>query len=359
MEDTKKFWICSILAGLGPVRMRKLLELSGNIEKIFTFSIPELKDAGVPEKIAARIFRWENLPWKKELEFCERNGISIITIEDPNYPALLKQTYDPPILMFVKGTIPADGIPFAIVGTRNPSAYGIRMAEKFAEDLSYFGFVIISGMARGIDTAAHRGALKAGGMTVAVTGCGFSRCYPAENRKLSEEIAESGAVITEFVSDTPPEPQNFPRRNRIVSGLSKGVLVVEAGQQSGALITAHLAAEQGREVFALPGRIDTLSSKGANQLLKEGAALVENIEDIINGLNMEIKNPARSEKPQAPGLSEDEEAVFSRIRSSGRQTIDELLLNTGIDSTKLFRILLNLTAKELITEPPGKSYIVR
>ncbi len=359
MEEKKKFWICATLAGLGAVRLTRLLELCGSIEKVFTLSAAELKDAGIPGKTAAKIENWESLPWKKELEFSESKGISIITLPDKNYPALLKQIFDPPILLFVKGTIPAEGSPFAIVGTRTPSVYGLKMAEKFAEDLSYLGFVIISGMARGVDTAAHRGALKAGGKTVAVTGCGFSHCYPAENRKLSEEIAGSGAVITEFTSNVPPEPQNFPRRNRIVSGLSKGVLVVEAGQKSGALITAHLAADQGREVFALPGRIDALSSKGANQLLKEGAALVENVEEIISGLNMEIKKPARADETPMPVLSEDEHTVLQCIRTDDRQTIEELLLKTEMESVRLFQILLTLTIKNLVIELPGKIYTLK
>jgi DNA processing protein len=354
--ENKKFHLCAILAGLGYIRLKKLLEICGSIEKIFTLSLSELKDAGIPKGVAAKIEEWERLPWKEELEFCERNGISIITLEDKDYPAPLKQIFDPPILLFVKGVIPAEGIPFAIVGTRNPSAYGIRMAEKFAAELAYYGFVIVSGMARGVDTAAHNGALRAAGKTVAVTGCGFRQCYPAENRKLSEAIAKSGAVITEFVSNTPPEPQNFPRRNRIVSGLSKGVLVVEAGQKSGALITAHLAADQGREVFALPGRIDALYSKGANQLLKEGAALVETVEEIISGLNLEIKKTSRAGEPQTPSLSADEQSVFKCIKENGRITVDGLLVNTGMGSAKLFQALLALTVKNLIAELPGKLY---
>jgi len=359
MEENRKFWICSILAGLGPVRLKKLMELTGRIEKIFTLSRSELKDAGIPEKIAARIKEWERLPWRKELEFCERNGISNITLEDVSYPALLRQIFDPPVLLFVKGTLPSTGIPFAMVGTRNPSAYGLKMAEKFAEDLSYCGFVIVSGMARGIDTAAHRGALKAGGETVAVTGCGFSRCYPPENRKLSDEISKSGAVITEFVSGVPPEPGNFPRRNRIVSGRTKGVLVGEAGQQSGALITAHLAADQGREVFGLPGWIDTLSAKGANQLLKEGAALVENVDEIINGLNLEIKKTVKTDEKQLHVLSGDEQTVFRCICRNGKHTVEGLLADTGIDRTRLFQVLLALTVKDIITELPGKIYTSR
>ncbi len=232
--DDKKFWICLSLAGLGPVRIKRLLETCGAVEKIFRLSSSELEEAGIPGKIARNIVEWERLPWKKETDFCEKNGISVVTIQDEEYPAPLKQIFDPPSFLFVKGSLPSgNSILFSIVGTRNPSTYGMKMAEKFAEELTYCGFVIVSGMARGIDTAAHNGALKAGGRTIAVTGCGFGQCYPPENKNLSKRIENSGAVITEFLSDAPPEPGNFPRRNRIVSGLCRGVLVVEAGQKSG------------------------------------------------------------------------------------------------------------------------------
>jgi len=257
----------------------------------------------------------------------------------------------------VKGKLPAgNSILFSIVGTRNPSVYGIKMAEKFAMELSYCGFVIVSGMARGIDTAAHNGALKAGGTTIAVTGCGFGHCYPAENRNLSKSIEKSGAVLTEFLSDIPPEPCNFPRRNRIVSGLSRGVLVVEAGQKSGALITAHLALEQGREVFALPGRVDDLTSKGANQLLKEGAALIENAEEIVAGLNLEVKRTSPLEDKISIPLSQDEKTVLGKILRRKEMNIEELIADTGMEQAKLFQVILSLVMKNLITELPGKIY---
>ncbi|MBN1445825.1 MAG: DNA-processing protein DprA [Candidatus Omnitrophica bacterium] len=355
--DDKKFWICLGLAGLGPVRTKRLLETCGTAEKIFRLSSPELAKAGIPEKIARNILEWETLPWQREMDFCERNGISVVTIQDAEYPAPLKQIFDPPSFLFIKGTLPADNsVFFSIVGTRNPSFYGIKMAEKFAEELTYCGLVIVSGMARGIDTAAHSGALKAGGRTVAVTGCGFGQCYPPENRNLSKKIEASGAVITEFLSDAPPEPGNFPRRNRIVSGLCRGVLVVEAGQKSGALITAHLALDQGREVFALPGRVDALTSKGANQLLKEGAALVETPEEIIAGLNLEVKKTPAQENKAPAGLTEREKAVFDKIAGRKKITIDELLEDAGMEQPELFGILVSLALKNLITELPGKIY---
>jgi len=349
MDETKKFWLCSNLVGIGPVRLKKLLESFGSLEKAFSSSYSELLNADIPKNIAIKMKEWESLPWEKEMDFCKHSGISIVTLQDKEYPALLKQVFDPPILLYVKGILPVKGsIMFAIVGTRNPSTYGLRMAEKFAEELSYYGIVIVSGMARGIDTAAHKGALKAGGTTVAVIGSGFKYCYPRENTSLAKDIAKTGAVITEFPSDIPPEPQNFPRRNRIVSGLSRGVLV-----------TAHLAADQGREAFALPGRVDTLSSKGTNQLLKEGASLAESTEEVIDGLNLEIKKPEKKPEIQQVSLSGEERSVLACIKEKGTPNIDQLLADTGIERNKLFQALLALIVKNLITELPGKSYTIK
>ena len=360
MDDTKKFWLCAVLAGLGYNGTKKLLEICGDIKDIFNLSVKELREAGIPSKTAENIVKWEKLPLEEEIKFCEENGISIVSIDDPSYPRLLKEIHSPPLLLYVKGTLPSDSdICLAIVGTRNPSIYGIRMAEKFAEQLSIYGFTIVSGMARGIDTAAHRGTLKAGGKTVAVLGCGLRYCYPAENLSLSKEIAKKGAVITEFPSYIMPLAENFPRRNRIVSGMSRGVLVIEAGQKSGALITANLALEQGRDVFAIPGRADDLTSKGTNQLLKEGATLVENADDIMEALNLEIRREvkkAEKERVDLSNLSEIEKAILDRVTSGTNVSIEELLIDTGIEQHLLFQSILSLITKGLIIELPGKFY---
>lgn len=355
--DDKKLWICLNLAGVNPSRTKPLLETFGSVEKIFSISTAELVKAGLTEETAEKVRNWESLPWEKEKDFCERNGISIVTILDREYPPLLKQIFDPPAMLYVRGELPGDNsILFSIVGTRNPSVYGMKMAEKFAMELSYCGLIIVSGMARGIDTAAHNGALKARGRTIAVTGCGFGHCYPPENVRLSKSIEKSGAVITEFLSDVRPEPFNFPRRNRIVSGLSRGVLVVEAGQKSGALITAHLALDQGREVFALPGRVDDLTSRGTNQLLKEGAALVETAEEIVAGLNLEVKKAAPQKGATSVPLSSDEKTVLENIMSRREMNIEELIAGTAMEQAKLFQVLLSLSMKNLIKELPGKIY---
>lgn len=358
MDENTKFWLCAVLAGLGPSGARKLIDRYGSIKNVFSLSVKELRDSGIPLKTAENIARWKQLPWEEEIKFCKENNISLISIDDNLYPRLLREIHNPPLLLYVKGTLPSDSdICVAIVGTRNPSLYGIRIAEKFAEKLSLYGITVVSGMARGIDTAAHKGALKGGGRTVAITGCGFRYCYPAENRLLLEEIAKKGAVATEFPSFIKPKPENFPRRNRIVSGMCKGVLVVEAGQKSGALITADLALEQGREVFAIPGRADDLTSKGTNYLLKEGAILVEEVEDIIEALNLEIKSPEKKKEESSDLLlTETEKIILEHIPSGKQINIDELSINTGIKHSLLFQSLVSLIAKGFVVELPGKFY---
>lgn len=358
--DNKKFWVCAVLAGLGPIGAKKLLERYGDIEKIFSLSPKELNEAGIPSKTVENIKNWGELPWYEEINFCEKNNISLVTIKDPSYPRLLKEIHNPPLILYVKGTLPShNDICLAIVGTRNPSIYGLKMAEKFAEQLSFYGITVVSGMARGIDTAAHKGALKTGGKTIAVLGCGMRHCYPSENLSLSKEIEKTGAVITEFPSYMKPKPENFPQRNRIVSGLSRGVLVIEAGQKSGALITANLALEQGRDVFAIPGRAEDLTSKGTNQLIKDGAVLIENVNDLLNALNLEVikEHKENKNKKDISCLSEIEKTILNRIPSEGNVSLEEILIDIGIEQHLIFQSLLSLITKGIIIELPGKFYI--
>ncbi len=355
MEE-KKFWICANLAGLGSARVKKLLGAYGSIDKIFQIGLSELQKAGVPQNTARKIEQWQRLPWKEEIELCRKEDVRIITMEDTEYPVLLKEIYDPPYMLYVKGNIPRTDKMLAIVGTRNPSLYGIRMAEKLAMELAYYGFVIVSGLARGIDTAAHRGALKAKGPTVGVLGSGFNNFYPLENLKISEDIKKIGAVITEFNFSARPESVHFPIRNRIVSGMSKGVLVIEAGQKSGALITASWAAEQGREVFALPGQVDNVFSKGVNRLLKEGAMLVENIQDILDAFNLEMKKiPCMTEQKEVV-LSENERKIME-ITSQKNIHVEEIIALTGLSPTEISNSLFSLVMKGLLVELPGKIYV--
>jgi len=353
MED-KKFWICLNLLGIGSVKLNKLLEYFGTVEKIFSSSENELKKSGLSEKLIEKILNWEKIPWKKEIEKANSLGIEIITLNDKKYPTILKEISTPPLVLYCKGSFtPSDNLAIAIVGTRNPSFYGIKMAERFSYELSSLGFTIVSGLARGIDTYAHIGALKAKGRTIGVLGSGFLHFYPEENKEIGEKISYSGAVISEFPLDTKPNRENFPRRNRIISGLSKGVLVIEAGHTSGALITANFALEQNREVFALPGEVGHLTSAGTHKLLKEGAKLVEKVEDILEELNLEIKKKKLPQKNEIQ-LSKEEKEIFEII---GENTnLEEIIAKTSIPANDISTILLNLELKGLIKSLPGKFY---
>ena len=290
---------------------------------------------------------------------------------DKKYPKALGEIYNPPTLLFVAGEIlESDANAVAIVGTRRATLYGLGQCERIAFDLALRGITVVSGMAKGIDTAAHRGALKAGGRTIAVLGSGHDNIYPTENKKLYTEIIKSGAVVSEFPPETLPFPTNFPRRNRIVSGMSKGVLVIEAPKRSGALITANFALEQGREVFAMPGNISSVKSFGTNALIKEGAKLVETVDDILEELKLVLDRNEPKKPIQAPHLnrwsdsgagpelrlSSDEKAVFGILGDEPRQ-IDEISRISNISTNRISAILLGLELKRLIKTLPGENFI--
>lgn len=277
---------------LGTRSVLKLLKKTGSAEKIF-----DLSDDEVTSILGKRFKRFEELRRastlevsEEEMKYLRKENIEPLTLGDKKYPSSLKNIYDPPPILFCKGTLfEGDDNAIAIVGARKCSAYGVKMAEEVAFKLASRGVTVVSGLARGIDTAAHRGAVKAGGRTIAVMGSGFRNIYPPENKDLLDKVADSGAVITEFTSKTPPNRENFPRRNRIVSGLAKGVVVIEAATRSGALITADFALDEGKDVFALPGRADQASCAGSNRLIQSGAKLVMSASDILDeyGLGLE------------------------------------------------------------------------
>jgi DNA processing protein len=294
-----------------------------------------------------------------------------ITLDDPEYPKRLKAIHKPPAELYVNGSlIPQDEMAVAIVGSRRASMYGLEMAQKLGYDLALRGVTVVSGMAIGIDTAAHRGALKAKGRTIAVMGSGHGHIYPPQNRSLYDEIAKTGAVVTEYAYGEEPLAFHFPQRNRIISGLSLGVVVVEAAKDSGALITAELAAEQGREVFAIPGKISSSTSSGSNALIKDGAKLVQSVDDIIDELSLrELKEVSEDKKEALNGkikrmtknyiynaLTEDERKIYGAL-SDEPIHIDDIVQTAGLESAKTVKILLNLQLKKLIHEVPGKRYI--
>ena len=295
-KETKDIIALNLLDGLGPVRIGRLLDAFRETEDVFSAKESELEDIfGGRFKFFSEIKAVrEREEYEEELFFLDENDIKAISIRDKNYPEGLKDIYDPPPVLYVKGRLlEEDPFPVAIVGSRKCSLYGLRQAEKLAYSLSSNGVTIVSGLARGIDSAAHRGALKAGGRTIAVIGSGFKNPYPPGCERFEEEIASNGAVITEFPSYVKPVRGNFPRRNRIISGLSKGVVVVEAARRSGALITADFALEEGREVFAVPGPVDSSSSRGANSLIQAGAKLVTCAEDVLEEIRVDEKLHAR------------------------------------------------------------------
>lgn len=294
-----------------------------------------------------------------------------ITIDDAEYPKNLRNIYDPPKALYVKGVfLDRDEAAVALVGSRRPSIYGIETCEKLAFELAVRGVTVVSGMARGIDSAAHRGALKANGRTIAVMGSGHNDIYPTENEELYHKIAGSGAVVTEYEDDMPPLAKNFPKRNRIISGLSLGVVIVEAARNSGALITANFAAEQGRTVFALPGKVSSPTSSGANELIKDGAKLVQSVDDIMGELSLaQIKSVSADKKGETDeriakkvkayiynSLTDDERRVY-KILSDEPLYIDEILKAAGVAQTKMSKVLLNLELKGLIKEIPGKQFV--
>ena len=282
MEDREYLIALNMVEGLGSIRITKLLNGFNSAEDIFRSGESRLQSiAGIGRELSLRIRSFNIKALKEELELSKKENIKIISILDEDYPEDLKNIPDAPIILYVKGVLDNSGLNIAVIGSRKASSYGLLTAERLSGQLASLGVTIISGMARGIDSAAHKGALKAGGRTVAVLGSGLLNIYPPENVELAKQITGNGAVISEFPLKTSPLRENFPRRNRIISGLSKGVIVVEAALRSGALITADLALDQGRDVFAVPGEVGSPTSCGTNYLIKQGAKLVDSAEDIL------------------------------------------------------------------------------
>ena len=279
------------LDGIGPVRAKRLRERFGSLDKALVARGADLRTVeGIGTRLVEKLVSWNEIDVEKERKWADELGLQIITPADAAYPASLREIYDPPLVLYIKGKMPETwprGV--AVVGSRETSHYGLETAKKLGYQLAYAGVPVISGLARGIDTAAHLGALAAKGTTWAMLGCGLDKMYPPENDTLAAKIVESGGcLISELPLGTAPDKRTFPMRNRIVSGLSFGVLVIEAGRQSGALITARQALDQGRQVFAVPGRIDNPLAQGCHQLIKDGAKLVEGVEDILGELEFFI-----------------------------------------------------------------------
>ncbi len=357
----KRYWIAlNLIPNLTPKKFKVLLEHFSSPQEIWEASLAQLKEIQEFARSAETFVRHrERANMDLELHEIQARGLNVITLMDASYPKALRAIEDAPPVLYVKGDyIDKDELAIAMVGTRRPSPYGVMIAEKLARELGQMGFTVVSGLALGIDTAAHRGALTANARTIAVLGGGFLHIYPQENRNLIEEIARSGAVMSEFSLKTLPDRWTFPRRNRIISGLSRGTIVVEAPQRSGALITAKYALDQGREVFAVPGPITEEASKGTHQLIQQGAKLVTDIDDIlVEFADLKETLASRGSRPQEPrpALSPVEDQVF-RVLEYEPLHFNDVVERACLSPTEASYALLQLIMKDFVKELEGKRY---
>lgn len=361
-DDVAAELLLAMVPGVGPRLRKTLIEHFGSASGALAAAPSDLRAVpGIGVKLGRAIaVGREAIDVAGELELCREHHIRLLAESQPDYPQLLRTIYDPPGILFVRGSIlPSDGLAVAIVGTRHATPYGLAQAERLAGGLARAGYAIVSGLARGIDAAAHRGALKAGGRTLAVLGSGVLNIYPPEHERLAGEVIAQGAVISESPPRSPPLAGAFPQRNRIVTGLSLGVIVVEASDRSGALISARHAMEQGREVFAVPGRIDNRMSRGCHRLIRDGAKLVESIDDVLEELG-----PLAIATPMAQGdgreirhpvelqLNEPEQAVLAAI-SDEPITIDEVVVACGLPVPNVLATISVLETRRLIRRMGG------
>lgn len=368
-------WLALTLTpGLGPTKSKKLVDHFGSLEALFRASLTELEATGMQAVSAQSIATGKSAELaREEIAKALEAGATVISLDDPSYPQRLKEIYDPPLILYVRGNVEVLNKPgIAMVGTRHPTPYGSGMAERLACDLAAQGLVIISGMARGVDTASHRGAISAKGKTLAVLGTGIDEIYPKENSRLPEQIlALGGALISEFPLGTSPQPQNFPIRNRIISGMSFGVLVVEAAEYSGTRITARCALEQDRDVFAVPGNVTNKNSWGPNTLIKQGAKLVATWEDVWEDLPTDVQlalasassaessSPANASLFPDEGLPPHERRILSLLKADETTHIDTIVerLETEMSSSEIFAALFELELTGKVKQLPGKNFV--
>ncbi len=352
-----------MVLGVGKTLCHRLVKAFGSPEKVFHASRKALMEVErVGDKVARQILDFDleqNL--KREYQLAERRQVRILTIDDPQYPFLLKSIYDPPPVIYYQGTfLDQRSVPLAVVGTRKATPYGRMAAEKLCTALSERGVCIVSGMARGIDTIAHQSALKLGNPTVAVFGCGLEYTYPPESGSLRRQIEQHGAVLSEFPMSTKPDRNNFPARNRVISGLSHGTLVIEAGEKSGALITAQFALEQGREVFAVPGNIYSSESRGTHTLIKMGAKLADSPEAVVEELPdsvLDLLKERENKVFESVELNPKEEHLMS-LMSVQEQHIDRVIENSYLSPAEVSATLVTLELKGVIRQIGGKMFVM-
>jgi DNA processing protein len=371
-------WLWLIRAeGVGPVLFRRLVKTLGSVDKVLGASVAQLtKVEGVGVKTAERIARTRGqFDAVGELQAASKLGVCVICLDDPRYPVALRQIYDPPVVLYVKGSLrPEDNLAVAVVGSRRCSQYGLEQANRFAHFLAGTGFTVVSGGARGIDSAAHRGALSAKGRTIVVQGCGLAHLFPPENKELFERIAENGAIISELPLAYEPLSENFPGRNRIIAGLAIGTLVVEASLNSGALITAQASLDNNREVMAIPGLITNPACAGSHKLIKQGARLIDSIEELMDALGcigQELKQPAARAVQEAEkatqkmlfdvselNLSESERKVYACFDDCPLH-LEELIALTDLPAGTIYAATVSLQLKGLVKQLAGNMFVRR
>ena len=381
-EKARLGWMALALTpGMGPTRIAKAMERLGTAERVFEASLTELEGAGLPAQAAQFVFEGRAFSVAEdEAKRVAEAGGCFLTREDEAYPERLLEIYDPPAALWIRGDASVLARPgIAVVGTRQPSPYGLGMAEMLSRDLANRRLTILSGMARGVDSAAHKGALDVGGRTVAVWGTGIDVVYPKENKRLAERIVESGGtIVSEYPLGTFPAPQNFPIRNRILSGMSIGVLVIEAGEYSGTRITARCAMEQNRDVYAVPGNVTNKNAWGPNTLIKQGAKLTATWEDVWEDLHSDVKRGLENEMQEAGQIEskvsaaaslfndhedkpipEHERLVLDRLRRDESMQLDELIegLEAQVGSAEIFTALFELELRGRVKQLPGKNYV--
>lgn len=357
--DPKAYWVgFNYIKGIGAVRLQTLLDaFEGDLQTAWNAPSERLVRSGLSPRIIQNILKVRGeIDLERIWERTMAAGIQVMTWQDEYYPRLLREIYQPPPVLYLRGEVlPEDETAVAVVGTRRITAYGRQVTEELVSALARNQITVVSGLARGTDAAAHQSALRAGGRTIAVLGSGVDRIYPPEHRRLAEEIAESGAVVSDYPPGTAPESANFPPRNRIISGMSLATVVVEAGETSGALITATFAAEQGREVLAVPGLITAPSSKGTNRLINSGARPLLSPEDVLEAINLQRMNTQRIARRVLP--ADDTETKLLEVMGDGSMVVDEISFLSGLPIDKVSATLAMMELKGLIRNSGGMNYI--
>ncbi len=349
--DERKYWVgFNMVRGIGPARVRALLDFFGTLEAAWHATPSDLREAGLDRRSLENLLNLrKKVDLDREMERLDKAGVQVLTWNDPDYPRRLRQIYNPPPVLYLKGTLlPQDEWAVAVVGTRRPTNYGREAARVLAEGLARQKITVVSGLALGIDAEAHKAALDAGGRTIAVLGSGFRHLYPARHIPLARRIVEQGAVLSEYALDVRPEASNFPPRNRIISGLSLGVLVVEAGERSGALITARYAVEQGRDVFAVPGPIFHRPSAGTNHLIQQGAKAVTSVQDILEELDLVMVAEQQEARLSIP-TSDLEDRILALLADTPKH-VDEIVRALGEEASQIMSTLTLMELKGLIRQ---------